>query len=149
MDFELKKLSLAQAAQTPAALLIVLVAQGNQPPKDTSNGLASLWSAAAKAGDFDGSAGQSLPAYGVTGVKAARVNLVGVGEGKPKDVAKALSAAVSGFKPTAKSGAAVALIVWAQEPNGPALEAAMHAAEAACYSYGATKSKPEIGRAHV
>jgi leucyl aminopeptidase len=153
MDFELKKLNLAQAAQTAAACVLVLVAkeaQASGPAKKSkgapqSDALSALLAQARHAGDFDGSAGQLLQAYALAGVKSSRVMLVGVGSGQAKDVGKAVAAALGAFKapPASKStGTLQATVVWAQEASPDALQAAMHAADAALYSYSATKSKP-------
>jgi leucyl aminopeptidase len=153
MDFELKKLNLAQAAQTAAACVLVLVAKeapaagsakkAKSAPQ--SDALTALLAQARQAGDFDGSAGQVLQAYAVAGVKASRVMLVGVGSGEAKDVGKAVGAALAAYKVPTPSKSATppqAVIVWAQATTPAALQAAMHAADSALYSYGATKSKP-------
>ncbi len=162
MDFELKKLSLSQAAQTAAACVVILVAKsgsGNSldasAPKKAktpiaSDALSALLAQAVHAGDFEGKAGQILQAYAVPGVKAARVVFAGVGAGQPKDVGKAVSAALAAFKPAPAADASVAvvkptpgaaLLVWAQDAQPQALQAALHAADAALYVYSATKSK--------
>ncbi len=154
MDFELKKLSLTQAARTPAACVVVLVGKqeaGKIAKTAVPDGLSALLMQAQEAGDFDGSAGQLLQAYGVAGVKAARVILAGVGAGQAKDVGKAVTTALGAFKPTGtkseskekdKAFPAQALLVWAQDTQPEALQAALHAADAALYSYQTTKSKP-------
>ncbi len=163
MDFELKKLGVAQAARAPVACVMVLVGKpvAGQPAKAVvaADGLSALLAQAKEAGDFDGTAGQLLQAYGVAGVKAARVILAGVGNGQAKDVSKAVSSALGAFKPViakadakvdgqAEGGAqskavpAQALLVWAGDAAAEAVQAALHAADAALYSYGTTKSKP-------
>jgi leucyl aminopeptidase len=151
MDFELKKLSVAQAAQTAAVCVVVLMAKGAGEllSKKTSMAAASdsftdLCAKAQKAGDFDGSSGQLLQAYAVPGVKAQRVVLAGVGTGQAKDVSKAVSAALAAFKPSSSTDAkpGQALIVWAHDASPEALQAAMHAADTVLYSYSVTKSKP-------
>jgi leucyl aminopeptidase len=154
MDYELKKLSPHQAAQTQAACVVLLVAQASKEaadkkaPAPASDGLSALLSKAQQAGDFDGSAGQLLSAYGVENVKAARVMLAGIGPGQAKDVGKAVAAALASFKPSSSSKAAPgqALVVWAQDASPEGLQAAVHAADAALYSYGATKSKPAAAK---
>ena len=147
MDYELKKQSVAQAAQTPAACLILLVAKneaepGKPKPASSSDGLTALLKNAQLAGDFDGTAGQLLQAYAVPGVKASRVMLAGIGAGQAKEVGKAVAAALAAFKPAPKATAGTALLVWAQDAQAEAVQAAMHASDAALYSYSATKSKP-------
>jgi leucyl aminopeptidase len=163
MDFELKKLSISQAAQTPAACVVVLVAKdgsgtpmAKKPKPAAGDAISALLAQAQQAGDFDGSAGQLLQAYGVPGVKAARLVLVGVGAGQAKDVGKAVSAALAAFKPasasktaSAKATTAVAgqaLLVWAQDTSPESLQAALHAVDAALYSYSATKSKLPVAK---
>jgi leucyl aminopeptidase len=152
MDYELKKQTVAQAAQTAAACLILLVAKSeaahgkaktakSSPPSD---GLAALLSSAQLAGDFDGTAGQLLQAYAVPNVKASRVVLAGIGSGQAKEVGKAVAAALAAFKPAQKTTSGTALLVWAQDAQAQAVQAAMHASDAALYSYSATKSKPVV-----
>jgi leucyl aminopeptidase len=153
MDFELKKLGLEQAAAQTAALLVVLVGQADlskDKPSATkrSDALTALIAHAQQAGDFEGTAGQMLQTYSPAGIKAARVVLVGIGEGGSRDVAKAVAAALSAFKPTsekesgsAKKKSTTACLVWAGDINAQALKAAVQAAAAALYSYDLTKSK--------
>ncbi len=167
MDFLLKKINLSQAAVAPAACLMLLVSKEaailgagkNVNPAKTAasvDALSALLSKALEAGDFDGSTGQLLAAYAVAGVKAARVLLVGTGSGHAKDVGKATAAALAAFKPITPTTAATAVpktqakaaakadvvLVWQADASPEALKAAMHAADAALYSYGTTKSKP-------
>jgi leucyl aminopeptidase len=155
MDFALKKLSLSQAAQTSASCLMLLVnkapasaskAQKQAKAAALNDGLSQLLVQAQLAGDFDGSAGQILQAYAVAGVKASRVMLVGVGAGDAKEVGKAVAAALAAFKPASKEAGKAhtssALILWQGGLQAPALQAAMHAADSALYSYSTTKSKP-------
>jgi leucyl aminopeptidase len=165
MDFALKKLSLTQAAQTPATCVMLLVSKAAAPAGKASpklakpvvgrDGLSQLLAQAQHAGDFDGSAGQLLQAYAAPGVKAPRVILVGVGQGQAKEVSKAVAAALAAFKPadskdagqevgkgSGKTTRATALIVSHSSMQAPALQAAMHAADTALYNYSTTKSKP-------
>ncbi len=150
MDFELKKMSLALAAQAQVACVVVLVAakaapQETKKPKAAhADALSALLAKAQLAGDFDASTGQLLQTYAAEGIQSAKVIFAGIGSGSAKDVGKAVSSAFSAFKstPAAKPGQAV--IIWAKESavSADALQAAVHAADAALYSYGATKSKP-------
>jgi leucyl aminopeptidase len=154
MDFHLKKTNPSQASSMPVACLMFLVPQKTAAVADKANaaadnGLSQLLAQAQRAGDFDGSAGQVLAAYAVTGVKASRVFLLGVGSGQAQEVSKAVTAGLAAFKPSASSvkgskaaPAAQAVLVWQQEATPEALKAAMHAADAALYSYSTTKSKP-------
>ena len=154
MDYELKKLSIAQASQTLAACVVLLVSkaeagqQAATKAKSGSDALSALLKQAHHAGDFDGSAGQLLQAYAVPGVKATRVILAGTGEGHPKDIHKAVNAALSAFKPAAdkKELAAQVILVWMSDPSAQALQAALHAADSSVYSYSATKSKAAVAK---
>jgi leucyl aminopeptidase len=153
MDFELKKLLPSQAATCPGALLVVLVDQAFVQElsklnlSKTTDPLQALLLQAHKAGDFDGSAGQLLQTYAPAGMKTARLILAGVGQGEAKEVSKAVSAALTAFKPTApaqgqKIAPAQASLLWLGQTSSSALQAAMHAAAASVYVYATTKSKP-------
>jgi leucyl aminopeptidase len=145
MDFELKKLQIAQAATHPAGLLVVLIGKAELAAlAKQTDAVSALARQAHKAGDFDASAGQLLQTYAPAGFKASRVMLAGIGDGAARDVGKAVSAAVNAFKPASdQSGKkpAIACIVWAGQANQEGLKAAMQAAAGAAYSYDLTKSK--------
>ncbi len=149
MDFELKKLQFAQAANNSAGLLVALVGKADLAVlAKQSDALSSLASQANKAGDFEGAAGQLLQAYAPAGLKATRVMLAGIGDGNARDVGKAVAAAVAAFKPASdKSGdqsskkPAAACLVWAGDAYPDGIKAAMQAAAGAVYSYDLTKSK--------
>ena len=72
MDFQLKTLSIAQAATEKADALIVLVAAGNLTAKDP---LSTLVAQARKAGDLPDKAGKLLSLYRPEGVTTPRVVL--------------------------------------------------------------------------
>ncbi len=145
MDFELKKLQMAQAANHPAGLLVVLLTKADLAAMGKSaDALSILISQAHKAGDFDGSAGQLLQTYAPAGFKATRVMLAGLSDGSARDAGKAISSALSAFKPASdKNGKkpAAACIFWAGAASPQAIKAAVQAASAALYSYDLTKSK--------
>ena len=145
MDFELKKLDLAQAATQASGLLVLLLSKADVAGlAKTTDALSVLTQLAHKAGDFDGSAGQLLQTYAPAGIKATRLMLAGVGEGGARDVGKAVSNALSAFKPASDKSAkkpATACVVWADELRADCLKAAMQAAASAMYSYDLTKSK--------
>jgi leucyl aminopeptidase len=153
MNFELKTLSWAQAATTPASLLVVLVTKAACSAAKASEGaLAALVATARSAGDFDGSGAKLLQAYTLPGIRASRVTLVGAGEGAAREVAKAVAAAVAAYKPgipgqAAKADKVHVVISLAGLPGldnaalGAALAAAMQAAAQASYVYTTTKSK--------
>ncbi len=156
MNFELKTLTLAQAAVAPAALLIVLVDKSGQSdtaksdtvkPKPANGPLAALIAQARAAGDMDGAAGKLLQAYSLTGIKASKTTLAGVGEGSAREVYKAVAAAVAGFKPATSDKAPkiiVCMSALAQLGNAAqetAVSAAVQAVAQASYVYSTSKSK--------
>jgi leucyl aminopeptidase len=149
MNFELKTLSLTQAAAAPAALLIVLVDKSAVSQAKAADGaVAALIAQARVAGDMDGAAGKLLPAYSVVGVKAIKTTLAGVGEGGAKDVHKAVAAAVAGFKPASadKTPKIVVCLSALAHLDGASLQAAVstavQAVAQASYVYSTSKSKP-------
>jgi leucyl aminopeptidase len=149
MNFELKTLSLAQAAAVPAALLIVLQGKsGTAKTKSGDGAIAALIAQAHAAGDMDGAAGKLLPTYSLAGVKASKTMLAGVGEGSAKDVYKAVAAAVAGFKPASsdKTPKIVVCLSALAHLDSAALQAAVsaavHAVAQASYVYSTSKSKP-------
>ncbi len=145
MDFELKKLNLNQAAgQTTGALIVLLGKADLAALTKAADPLSALMTQANKAGDFEGAAGQLLQTYAPAGFKANRVILAGIGEGSARDVGKAVAAAISAFKPASDKSdekSAVACLVWAGNATPETIQAAMHAAAGAVYSYNHTKSK--------
>jgi leucyl aminopeptidase len=149
MNFELKTLSLAQAAAAPAALLIVLLDKsGTAKTKATGGAIAALIAQAHAAGDMDGAAGKILSTYSVTDVKAAKTTLAGVGEGSARDVHKAVAAAVAGFKPASadKAPKIIVCLSGLAHLDSAAMQAAVSAAvqaiAQASYVYSTSKSKP-------
>ena len=149
MNFELKTLSLAQAAAAPAALLIVLLDKsGTAKTKATGGAIAALIAQAHAAGDVDGAAGKILSTYSVAGVKAAKTTLAGVGEGSARDVHKAVAAAVAGFKPASldKTPKIVVCLSALAHLDSAVMQAAVSAAvqaiAQASYVYSTSKSKP-------
>ena len=136
MNFELKTLSLAAAAKTSTHTLIVLISEHFQAGKDP---LSSLIEKATQAKDFSSKAGKSLQAYAVAGVSAAKIILVGVGEGKPADVKNGVLGAMTTLK-SAESNKAV--VAFAGAANAAQLHAAVLAVAEGTYVYGTTHSKP-------
>lgn len=137
MDFELRKLSLADAVTEKCGALLVLVAETFKPGADA---LSQLAAKALKAGDLEAKAGKTLLAYHPQGVTCARVVFAGVGDGSAKSVRQAVVAAVGAIK----SGPAKDLLVsFAQAPLAGAVRAAVVAAAEASYAYTTTKSKPQ------
>jgi leucyl aminopeptidase len=149
MNFELKTLSLAQAAATPAALLIVLVDKAGAAKTKAADGAVAAFIAQARAaGDMDGTAGKLLPTYSLVGVKASKTTLAGVGDGTAREVHKAVAAAVAGFKPASSDKTPkiiVCLSALAHLDSAPlqaAVNAAVQAVAQASYVYSTSKSKP-------
>ena len=140
MDFQLKTLSIAQAATEKADVLIVLVAPGSP---EASDPLSQLAAAAVKAGDLPDKPekpGKLLALYGQAGVAARRVLLVALGDGKPQAVRSAVNAAVGAAK---ASNPKRLVIAFAQAVDAAGLAAAVLAAADASYVYTASKSKAE------
>lgn len=137
MDFELRKLSLADAVTAKCGALLVLVADTFKPGADA---LSQLAAKALKAGDLETKAGKTLLAYHPQGVTCPRVVFAGIGDGSAKSVRQAVAAAVGAIK----SGPAKDLLVsFAQSPLAGAARAAVVATAEASYAYTATKSKPQ------
>ncbi|WP_342617610.1 leucyl aminopeptidase [Rhodoferax sp. GW822-FHT02A01] len=137
MNFELKSLSLAQAATEKCDALLVLLGDDYKPAKD---GFSALIGRALKDGDAQTKAGKVLALYKPPVVQAARVVLAGIGDGSAKQVRSAVSAAYA----AAKSDKLKKLVVvFASNPSAAALRAAVAATADASYSYTTTKSKGE------
>jgi leucyl aminopeptidase len=137
MDFQLKTLTIAQAAADKCDLLVVLAAAGTAFAKDP---LSLLLAGALESGDLADKAGKLLALYKPAGVVAPRVLLASVGDGKPASVRSAVSAAIGAAK---VSNPKRLTMVFAQAAEPAALAAAMLAAADASYVYTSTKSKPE------
>jgi leucyl aminopeptidase len=137
MDFQLKTLSIAQAAAEKADVLIVLVPTQADASKDV---LSLLIAGARKAGDLPDKAGKLLALYRQEGVAATRVLLASVGDGKPASVRSAVTAAVNAAK--AGNPKRVA-IVFAGTADAAGLSGAVIAAADASYVYTTSKSKAE------
>jgi leucyl aminopeptidase len=137
MDFQLKTLSTAQAANEKCDALIVLAAAANPTSKDP---LATLVADARKAGDLADKAGKLLALYRPARIAAPRVLLVSVGDGKPASVRSAVLAAMAAARSSDPKRVA---IVFAQQVDAAGLRSAVVAAADASYVYTTTKSKPE------
>jgi leucyl aminopeptidase len=137
MNFELKPLSLVEAANEKCDALLVLVSDSHKPAKD---GFSVLVGRAIKDGDAQTKAGKILALYKPALSQANRVVIAGVGDGSSKQVRAGLVAALASVKSDKLKKLVVAFAA-------PASEAAMRAAVSAVadgsYSYTATKSKPE------
>ena len=160
MNFELKTLSWQATADAVCDALIVLVPAASKAafsktpskstPGKTSNNTAleQLVQSAVTLGDLDTAPASLLHCYRPEGVRATRVILAGAGTGSPRDVARAVTAAmgaIASYKPVKSAKSATVLLCLAELADlaGPALQAAMQAAAAATYVYTTTKSKSE------
>jgi leucyl aminopeptidase len=137
MNFELKPLSLVEAASEKCDALLVLVGDSYKPAKD---GFSALVARALKDGDAQSKAGRVLALYKPALAQATRVVIAGVGDGSAKQVRAGLAAALA----SAKSDKLKKLIVaFAGTATDAALRAAVSSVADATYSFTTTKSKPE------
>ncbi len=137
MNFEIKPLSLSAAAGEKCDALIVLVAQAFKPGKDA---VSALVAQAQKAGDLDAKSGKPLLLYRPAQAQAARVVLVGIGEGSAKQVRSAVAGALGAVKSAALKKLVVSFAAPAQDE---AVRAAVLALADGSYVYTTTKSKAE------
>ena len=137
MNFELKPMGLAGAANEKCDALLVLVPQTFKAGKDD---LSILVAQALKSGDFEAKPGKLLQLYRPLQANATRLVLVGIGEGSAKQVRTAVLAAVGGVK---SSTLKKLLLCFASPAHEAAVRAAVLAVADASYVYTSTKSKPE------
>ena len=141
MNFQLKTLSLTQAAALKTDALLVLVPEGYKPvqalkaPQDDLN---QVLAQALARGDFQTKAGKWLALHRPAGVAATRVLLAGVGEGKPAQVKSAVNAAWAALRASAP-GLKTLSVVFAGTADAAALRACVLALSDAGYVYSATK----------
>ena len=136
MDFELKPLSGAQAAQWAVDAVLVLVPD-SAVAAGASDALTELVREASQRGDLEAGAGKCLSCYRPAGFKASRVVLVRVGDGSATAVRKAMTAGLAQLKAPGikKLGILLSLL----ERDATAVRTAMTAAADATYSYVTTK----------
>lgn len=137
MDFELKTLGLAGAAQEKCDLLLVLVTEDFKPGKDA---LSRLVGAALAGKDLEPKPGKLLQSYRSEGIAAPRLVLAGAGDGSGKRVQAALQAAAGLVR---SSGAKRVVVCLPANAGGDAVRAAVCAIAEGSYVYVATKSKPD------
>jgi leucyl aminopeptidase len=136
MDFELNRVSLADAAKWAADALVVLVPD-SPPPGKPDSPLATLIAQAHKSGALESGSAKLLAAYQVDGVRAPRVLLVRAGDGSPAALRKAVGAAVAALKqPDVQK---LALLLSLIGPSSDAVCAAVQACAEASYVYTHTK----------
>lgn len=137
MNFELKTLSLPDAAAHKCDLLVLLVPDGFKPQADALSVLAAR---AIKDGDLELKPGKLLPLYGVPGIAARRLVLLGCGKGNAQAVRQAVQALGATLK--APSVRRVAL-VFARDAEAGCVGAAVRALADASYVYTTTKPKAD------
>ncbi|MFZ4479709.1 MAG: leucyl aminopeptidase [Rhodoferax sp.] len=137
MNFELKALDLAAAADEKCDALIVLLTGSFKPAKDALSALAAQ---ALKLGDLEPKAGKSLQIYRPDGIACTQLVLVSVGDGSAKELRQGLSAAITAVKAGKVRKLA---ICFAAMPSAAVLHSAILAAAEASYVYTTTKTKPE------
>jgi leucyl aminopeptidase len=137
MNFELKPLSLVEAASEKCDVLLVLVTDGYKPAKD---GFSAFVARAIKDGDALTKAGKLLSLYKHAMAQATRVVLVGVGDGSAKSVRTGVMAAMASVKSDTLKKLVVAFTSAAPAPS---VRAGVLAVADASYSYTTTKSKLE------
>lgn len=140
MDFELKTLTRARVCTEKCDALVVLISQEALAQGAGDDPVSQLAALAIKSGDFEAKPGKLLASYRTVGVAASRLVLAGVGDGSPKNVRTAVTAAMSGLK----NGNIRRVVLSLAALNAPSVEV-VRAAVVACgdagYAYTLTKSK--------
>ena len=138
MNFELKSLTLPQAAATPCDALVVLWPE--QPAAGAGTGpLAELAQREAAGAHWEAGVAKLWASQGLAVAKASRLVLVRAGDGSPESVRKAVAAAMGSLKaPGVKK---VVLCLSAVPFKAGVMQAALTAAAEATYVYTTTKSK--------
>ncbi len=139
MNFELKSLDLAGASAQAADALVLLVPAAYKPGRDP---LGVLLGQALKAGDLETKAGKLLPLYRPAQAKAARVLLVGAGDGSPRQIRSAVNAALGALR-TGTPAVRKLVLGFATSPQAGAIRAAVQTVADNSYVYITTKSKAE------
>lgn len=137
MDFELKTLPRARISSEKCDALMVLVPQDFSSTADPVSVLTAL---ALKSGDFEAKPGKLLHTYRTLGIAATRILLVGAGDGSPKHVRTAVTAALGALKASSAQRVVVCLSALNSEQS-EVVRAAVVASSDALYVYTATKSK--------
>jgi len=139
MNFELKSVDLSGAAGLSCDTLVVLVASDFKPGRDA---LSTLVKQALKAGDLESKPGKLLSLYRPAQARCGRAVLVGAGDGSPKQVRQAVTAAVSALR-SGTPGVKKLALCFATGGSAEAVRAAITTVAEASYVYTTTKSKPE------
>lgn len=136
MNFELKTITLAQAAHYSVDLLVLLVGEDFQPGCDP---LSSLIAQALKHKDWQAQPAKVLELYQVPAITARRVVLAGVGNGSAQAVYQAVQACASALKSAAVQQAALCFALAPTDVR--AIGAAVQAAAHTVYTYSTTKTQ--------
>lgn len=139
MNFELKTLDLTQLTREKTDALLVLVDDHFKPGSDA---LSRLVAQALKANDFATKTGRLLQTYRHPDFAAARLVLVGAGDGSVKQVRSAAAAAVNAIKAN-KCQHAVLHLGGLRSVNDSVVSGALLAVADATYVYTTTKPKAE------
>lgn len=139
MNFELKSVDLAGAAELSCDALVVLVTSAFKPGRDP---LSTLVGQALKAGDLESKAGKLLSLYRPSQARCGRAVLVGAGEGSPKQVRQAVTAAISALR-SGTPGVKKLALCFATGGSAEAVRAAVTTVAEASYVYTTTKSKAD------
>ena len=137
MDFELKTLTLAGICSEKCDVLIALIPNDFKPGLDPLSAIAAH---ALQSGDFESKPGRLLGAYRLEGLVASRVVLVGTGDGSPKNVKTAVTAALGTLKGSNAQVAALYLGA-VGSTSAEVVRTAVVACGDASYAYSTTKSK--------
>ncbi|MDD2730423.1 leucyl aminopeptidase [Malikia sp.] len=140
MNFELKSVSLAQAAEWEVDALLVLCADEVLAASRHAQDPVSVWvQSAIAAKDLEEGTGKLLQAYGLPGVTARRLVFARAGDGSAAQSRKAMLAAMASLK-----GAKVkSLGVYAGSLGVASVNALVQAVAEGSYAYTATKSVPQ------
>ncbi len=140
MDFELKSTSLARVCSEKCDALVVLVAQEAKFSGTGDDAISRIVGVAIRSGDFDGKAGKLLASYRPAGIAATRLVMTGVGDGSPKSLRTAMTAAINGLKGGNAKRVVISFSALAGV-SGELVRLAVLACADASYAYTATKSK--------
>lgn len=138
MNFDLKALTIAAAANEKCDLLVVLVAEPSQAATSptSSDPLSSLMALAIKQGDLPPEAGKSLSLYQPPAIAARHVLLVSAGDGSASQVRKALAGAGTALNTPARKRA---VVCFSFDVPAASVTAAVQAVADATYVFSATK----------
>lgn len=142
MDFELKTLTRARLCSEKCDALVVLIPQDFSSTADPVSVLTAL---ALKSGDFEAKPGKLFNTYRTLGIAATRILLVGAGDGSPKHVRTAVTAALGALKASNAQRVVLCLSALNSEQSD-VVRAAIVACSDAVYTYTTTKSKPSTAK---